>query len=108
MFGYLSLSERSEYNPESFCYAYKSDIMLGVQEDAHEFLNAIFNKMEDQLKGSCFANLLNDVFGGTTIVTITCQTCKNYRQRVEDFKSILLGVKDNKNVDESFNQFIDK
>lgn len=82
MFGYLSLSERSEYNPESFCYAYNKDIVLGVQEDAHEFLNGIFSKIEDLLKGNCFANLLNDVFGGSTIVTITCQTCNNYRHRV--------------------------
>ena len=35
MFCYLELSQRSEYNPEHFCYSFKSDIHFGIQEDSH-------------------------------------------------------------------------
>ena len=34
MFAYLELSQRGEYSPESFCYSFKSDINVGVQEDS--------------------------------------------------------------------------
>ena len=41
MFTYLSLSDRSDYNPEGFCFSFNRNINVGVQEDAQEFLNSI-------------------------------------------------------------------
>jgi ubiquitin C-terminal hydrolase len=34
MFAYLQMSNRSDYNPEGFCYSFNRNINVGVQEDS--------------------------------------------------------------------------
>ena len=108
MFTYLQLSERSDYNPEGFCYTFKPNINVGVQEDAQEFLNSIIEKLEATLKGTPYSHLLRDVFGGKTISTMTCQSCSKPRYNAEEFRSILLEIKEKKTMLESLNRFIEK
>ena len=45
MFAFLQLSYRGDYNPETFCYSYRSDINVGIQEDSQEFLGDVFTKI---------------------------------------------------------------
>jgi len=106
MFTYLQLSDRSDYNPEGFCYSFNRNINVGVQEDAQEFLNSIIEKLEAMLKGTPYTNLLRDVFGGTTISTMTCQSCSKPRYKVEEFRSILLEIKEKKNIAASLNRLV--
>ena len=66
MFGFLELSERSNYDPTAFVYAFK-DIFgeptnPGLQRDAQEFLNEFFDKLEEKLKNSNQKYLLSDIF----------------------------------------------
>jgi len=75
MFGFLELSERGDYSPETFCYSFRSDINFGIQEDSQEFLNMLFDKLERELKDSSFPRVLDDVFGGRTVVNMKCQSC---------------------------------
>ena len=50
----LELSDRSDYLPKGFCFAFKDFEGLptntGEQKDAQEFLNIIFDKIETSLK----------------------------------------------------------
>lgn len=49
MFNYLDKSNRLDYNPKDFCFAFDKDIKVHVQEDTEEFVN----KMFDRLEGDC-------------------------------------------------------
>lgn len=50
MFANLELTEKQEYNPDEFCFAFKDfegqPINVTVQQDAQEFINIFFDKME--------------------------------------------------------------
>ena len=68
MFAFLDASERRDYNPTEFCYAYKDmtgqPVNVTVQQDTKEFLDVFFDKIENSLKTTPFKNLLYDVYGG--------------------------------------------
>lgn len=54
LFTNLELSERMDYNPFGFCFAFKefdgSPTNTGEQKDAQEFLNLLFDRLETALK----------------------------------------------------------
>lgn len=56
MYGFLELSERTDYNPLEFTYAFKdydgNPTNTSIQADAHEFTNMLFDRLEQQLKGT--------------------------------------------------------
>lgn len=64
----LELSERMDYNPWEFCFAFKefdgTPTNTAEQKDAQEFLNLAFDRLETALKGTSRRNLLQSVFGG--------------------------------------------
>lgn len=70
MFTFLELSERIDYNPVEFCYSFKDfqnqPVNVSIQQDAQEFLNMIFDKLENGVKKTHFKYLLDSVFGGGT------------------------------------------
>jgi hypothetical protein len=47
----LELSPRMDYNPTEFCFAFKdfegNPTNLGEQKDAQEFLNMLFDRLEN-------------------------------------------------------------
>ena len=53
LFGYLELSDRQDYNPADFCFSYKDydgqPINVRIQQDAQEFLNVFFDKLDNIL-----------------------------------------------------------
>jgi ubiquitin carboxyl-terminal hydrolase 34 len=52
-------------------------INIGLQEDAHELLNLILDKVEKNLKANDKVNELDALFGGKTITEIICMKCSN-------------------------------
>ena len=54
MYANLRLSQKQYYDPTKFCLAIKDNqgkpINTFIQEDAHEFLNTTFDKMEKYTK----------------------------------------------------------
>ena len=48
--GFLDLSERQDYNPKDLCFSIKgfdgNSIDVGVQQDALEFLNTAFDRLD--------------------------------------------------------------
>jgi ubiquitin carboxyl-terminal hydrolase 34 len=51
--GFLELSERQEYNPREFCFSFKDfngqPVNVRIQQDAQEFLNVAFDRLENLL-----------------------------------------------------------
>jgi len=110
MYAHLELSELKAYDPYSFCYAFKdfdgNPTPIMVQQDAQEFLNMLFDRLENALNKTAYKYLLQGVFGGKTCNQIICQGCGFVRERQEDFYNLSLGLKGCKNVYESLEKFI--
>ncbi|CAD8179644.1 unnamed protein product [Paramecium octaurelia] len=110
MFSYLELSDRIDYNPQEFCAAFKDyagePVNIFIQQDAQEFLNMIFDKLENMLKETVYKNIMDGVFGGKTCTQIQCQNCKVTKSKDEIFYNLSLPIKNLKNLQECFDKFV--
>jgi len=111
IFGFLELTERQDYNPGKFCFAFKDQdkrpTNISLQQDAQEFLNLLFDRLENHLKDTPEKYLLQSVFGGKTCSQILCKGgCGSVRKNYEDFYNLSVGVKGNKTLFESLGKFI--
>jgi ubiquitin carboxyl-terminal hydrolase 34 len=106
----LELSERQDYNPFDFCFAFKDlDGMptnTSEQKDAQEFLNLAFDRIENLLAPTHQKHLLQGVFGGQTCSQLLCLECGKCKNRIEDYYNLSLTVKDFKSVHESLKGMI--
>jgi ubiquitin carboxyl-terminal hydrolase 34 len=79
LFAYLDCSQRRAFSPREFCAAYKDSskqrVDMQVQQDAYEFLNTLFDKMETSLKPTPFQGIIDSVFKGSNRCVFTCQGC---------------------------------
>ncbi|EAS02785.2 ubiquitin carboxy-terminal hydrolase (macronuclear) [Tetrahymena thermophila SB210] len=111
MFAFLDLSDRQDYNPVGFCFSFKDfsgkPVNVGVQQDAQEFLNMIFEKLETSLRPTPFKYVLESVFGGQTISQMTCSSCGNVKAKYELFYTQQLRVEGCKKLSDSFNKMIE-
>lgn len=68
LFAHLELSERRDYNPKGFTFAFKefdgTPTKLGEQKDSQEFLSLFFDRLECALKPTPRKYLIDSVFGG--------------------------------------------
>ena len=111
LFGYLELSEKQAFNPSHFCFALKDfegqPVNISLQQDAQEFLNMAFDRLENSLKGTRHQHLLQSVFGGKACNRFVCQGgCNVINERFEDFYNLSLDVKHSKTLYESLNRYI--
>ena len=110
MYSFLTLSEKSDYNPKSFCMAFKdfdgNPINPMIQQDSQEFFNNFFDKMENLLKKTKYKYIINDVFTGRTCSSVICENCKNVSNRFEDFYNLTLEVKNINNLNDSLHKLI--
>ena len=76
LMAHLELSERMDYNPFEFCFAFKdfdgNPTNTSEQKDAQEFLNMTFDRIENMLRGTSRKYLLQSVFGGKTCSQLVC------------------------------------
>ena len=111
MFGFLQNSHRREFNPLEFCLSYKDfggqPVNISLQQDAQEFLNCIFDRLERSLKKTPFKGILDSVYSGEKINLIECKGCGYVRSNTEIFYNLSLEVKNLKNMEESFKKFIE-
>jgi ubiquitin carboxyl-terminal hydrolase 34 len=102
----LELSDRSDYNPWEFCFAFKEPdggpTNTGVQKDADEFLKLVFDRLEEALKGTPRELLLQSLFRGRTCAQLVCQECGHAKSRLEPPTTYMaLPVKGRRGVYES-------
>lgn len=107
----LEVSETIDYNPWQFCYAFKEldggPTNTGEQKDAQEFLNLVFERLENALKATSRKYLLQSVFGGQTCSQLICSECGKVKNRLEDFYNLSLTVKDIKGMHESLAKLVE-
>ena len=81
MFYQLQLSHKKYLVPKEFCYAYKDwdgkPINTAIQEDSHEFLNRLIEKVEESVKGEGRLKELEEILSAKTLTEIECSECKN-------------------------------
>ena len=111
LFGYLELSEKQAFNPSHFCFALKDfenqPVNISLQQDAQEFLNMLFDRLESSLKGTRQQHLLQSIFGGKACNRFVCQGgCGVVNERYEDFYNLSVDVKLSKNVYGSLDRYV--
>jgi ubiquitin carboxyl-terminal hydrolase 34 len=79
---------------------------VGVQQDAQEFLNMLFDKIEQSLKPTPFRHIADSIYGGKYCNQFICSNCKHVIERHENFFSLSLEVKGQKTIQDSFKKFI--
>ena len=110
MFGFLELSDRQDYNPHEFCFSFKdfqgNPVNVSIQQDAQEFLNMIFDKLENGLKSTPFRHILDSVYGGKTCQQLICSNCQHVKSREDTFYNMSLEVKNMKTIHDSLEKYI--
>ena len=111
MFSFLESSERQACNPKKFCNAYKDldgyPTNTSIQQDAHEFLNMSFERMESLISQTAQRYLISGIFGGRICSQIICKGgCGNIRKNYEDFNNLSVEVKGFRVLSESLNKFV--
>lgn len=105
LLAHLELSERNDYNPIGFTFSFKefdgNPTNTSEQKDAQEFLNVLFDRVENALKPTSRKYLLQSIFGGKTCSQLVCQECGKIKNRIEDYYNLSLTVKDFKSVYDS-------
>lgn len=108
---HLELSERSDYNPFEFCFAFKdfegNPTNTSEQKDAQEFLNMAFDRIENLTRATSRKYLMQSVFGGQTCSQVVCLECGTCKNRIEDFYNLSLTVKDIRSMADSLQKQIE-
>ncbi|KAK6884573.1 Ubiquitin carboxyl-terminal hydrolase 15 [Candida tropicalis] len=78
-----------------------------TQHDVQELNRILMDKLETAMKGSDIEGALNDIFVGKMKSYIKCVNVPYESSRVEDFWDIQLNVKGFKNLEQSFQNYIE-
>ncbi len=76
------------------------------QQDVQELSRILMEKLEDRMKGTSAENALPQLFVGKSKTYISCINVDFESSRIEDFWDIQLNVRGNKNLHESFMDYI--
>lgn len=76
------------------------------QQDVQELSRILMEKMEEHMKGTGAENALAKMFSGKMKTYISCINVDYESSRTEDFWDIQLNVSGNKNLDDSFRDYI--
>jgi len=109
IFANLMWSKKATCNPEIFTQLFKmygQNINVYVQTDVDEFLTNLLDQIESSLKGTNNENLINEIFKLTFANEIICKDCPHKSESHENAISLILSVKNKKNIYESLNSFI--
>jgi len=109
-FVYLMHSKRRDYNPAAFCYSFKEfdgkPTNTAIQHDAHEFLNILFERLEQEFKNTIYTRLVQSVFGGKLSSQVICTNCGHVSSTYEDYYTLSLEIKNQRTLDDSLDRFI--
>ncbi|KKA29060.1 hypothetical protein TD95_002197 [Thielaviopsis punctulata] len=76
------------------------------QQDVQELSRKLMERMEEKMKGTKAEKVLPDMFSGKIKTYISCINVNYESSRIEDFWDIQLNVSGNKNLEESFKDYI--
>ncbi|KAJ5075636.1 ubiquitin carboxyl-terminal hydrolase faf-x-related [Anaeramoeba ignava] len=111
LFYQMQQSQETSIDPIQFCRSFKdfdgNPINLGRQQDANEFLNMLFERIESSLGQMGDPQLLKEVFGGKLIHQVICHEKSHRSEREEPFFTISLQVNGKRTLEESLQLFIE-
>jgi ubiquitin carboxyl-terminal hydrolase 7 len=76
------------------------------QQDVQELSRKLMERMEEKMKGTKAENVLPEMFSGKIKTYISCINVDYESSRIEDFWDIQLNVSGNKNLLESFQDYV--
>ncbi|KAK5941021.1 ubiquitin-specific protease ubp15 [Knufia obscura] len=76
------------------------------QQDVQELSRILMDKLETRMKGTAADNALAKLFVGKSKTYIDCINVNYESSRIEDFWDLQLNVRGNRNLDESFKDYI--
>lgn len=76
------------------------------QQDVQELSRKLMERMEERMKGTKAENMLPQMFSGKIKTYISCINVDYESSRIEDFWDVQLNVSGNKNLQESFQDYI--
>ncbi|KAH8654046.1 ubiquitin carboxyl-terminal hydrolase [Tricladium varicosporioides] len=76
------------------------------QQDVQELSRKLMERMEEKMKGTEAENVLPKLFCGKVRTYISCINVEYESRRVEDFWDVQLNVSGNKNIEDSFKDYI--
>ncbi|KAI4116187.1 MAG: hypothetical protein LQ345_003350 [Seirophora villosa] len=76
------------------------------QQDVQELSRILMDRMEVRMKGTDAENALNKMFVGKTKTYISCINVEYESSKIEDFWDIQLNVSGNRNLDDSFRDYV--
>ncbi|KAJ3450484.1 ubiquitin carboxyl-terminal hydrolase faf-x-related [Anaeramoeba flamelloides] len=111
IFSELWKSNRWAVSTKPFCNRFLdwdgNPINTFVQMDAYEFLNRIFDKVEEKIKSTKQNNFIEKTFVGKFASQIIGIKEPHFSERLENFYSISLDIIKKKNVYESLDHYIE-
>jgi ubiquitin C-terminal hydrolase len=111
LFADLLASECKAVNPGNLCSTYinleGNPIDVTEQMDANEFINILFDKIDNTLKNTPYEKLLLDTFGGKFSNQIKCKACGNVSEREEAFYTLTVNIKNKKSLYEALLAFVE-
>ena len=110
LFSYLLLSQKADYNPFGFTYAFKdidgNPTKLFEQKDAQEFLAIFLDRLEQASKNTKYKNLIYNIFGIKYCSLITCLSCGKVSYKFDPSVFLSLEVKNMKSLNDSLDKYI--
>ena len=85
LFSFLFFSERIDYAPKNLLTSFVPPINPSIQQDTTEFLNLLFDQVEDCLRATPYKKILPELFQGNTVAQMICHNCGAKRERNEEF-----------------------
>lgn len=76
------------------------------QKDAQEFLNIIFDRIDNAMAKTQRKYLIDSIFGGKQVSQMVCPECGKVKNRHETFLTLSLPVRDCKSVYESLKKSV--
>eukprot|EP00817_Percolomonadidae_sp_ATCC50343_P006457 CAMPEP_0117422526 /NCGR_PEP_ID=MMETSP0758-20121206/3342_1 /TAXON_ID=63605 /ORGANISM="Percolomonas cosmopolitus, Strain AE-1 (ATCC 50343)" /LENGTH=1501 /DNA_ID=CAMNT_0005205187 /DNA_START=2374 /DNA_END=6876 /DNA_ORIENTATION=- len=114
IFAHLDSSSRQCYHTLDFCKKYRNwdGTLMNVseQQDAHEFFNLFFDKMENVLRSYDEIDLLKGVYGGFLVNQFEYQddAGKNYVKQIrEPFYLLSLDIKNQSSLEDSLSLYME-
>lgn len=111
LFAEMQNSLRKSTDPRRFAACVssldKTPIDIGVQMDADEFYNLLFDQWEAQLINSEDKQKFRSFYGGQTLNQVRSKECKHVSERTEPFFAVPCDVQGKANLQESLQSFVD-
>lgn len=109
MFAHLLVADQVAFNPKSFCNSFKdwdgNPINVAVQQDAYEFLQQLFQKLEASMMGTPHSGILKACFSINLTQELISDT--QYKERVTPETFLSLTVKGRKSLQDSLDELLE-